>query len=687
MRKHFSRCIPDVETLCVMKRYYSQMLMVKKRFPLESNDVISIQFSWVERLMDISNPLSYDDINFELCCVMFNIGAIHSLIAIDENRANVDSIKNAFTHFQCAAWSMQTLRDELGSDKYAVADFETSILTFYLNILLAQAQECLFEKSIIDHRSNIAIAKLTEFLSVLYGQCSELIENSLSSELISASRIKEMARFCCAKSELYGAISSYYLGCQAAEDTKMGLRLAHFSLALDQINHSLKNIGKERNERFSLKKAAEYVHGLIKDAELKARQENDFIYHELVPAPKNIPKIEGIKLSKPVGFNPCDPSVIGDDLFNSLLPTDVIKTISLYSEEKSKLKRGILAKVDRRDQELEEYLISMRIDQLNLYRESDHIRLPDELLECCAAFTSQPDAYPDLLDNLQKIALQSAEVDQKLIALSNKLLSIDNADLINDQGYKTAKIRLEELVKHQNTARENNNGLQRALASYSESLKLLSLPLPQLTKYICGETLNPIESVEGRELRSMLDKVDEMRSQRRLLVKDFECDLESDDISKKALSERDMDRQNFFHVELGKHDRNLELINLNLQAQDAILKRLTEVNANFAEYRQKIIETAERKKENSLLIITAYKALTGIISDALKALDFYKQLSQRINPLEKVIRFIDETNLHLNADIRRKQEEEKTAANQREQRRLAELDAAQTLREFNFINR
>lgn len=40
--------------------------------------------------MDISNPLSYDDINFELCCVMFNIGAIHSLIAIDENRANVD---------------------------------------------------------------------------------------------------------------------------------------------------------------------------------------------------------------------------------------------------------------------------------------------------------------------------------------------------------------------------------------------------------------------------------------------------------------------------------------------------------------------------------------------------------------------------------------------------------------------
>lgn len=64
------------------------------------------------------------------------------------------------------------------------------ILFLYLQ---AQAQECLFEKSIIDHRSNIAIAKLTEFLSVLYGQCSELIENSLSSELISASRIKVLS--------------------------------------------------------------------------------------------------------------------------------------------------------------------------------------------------------------------------------------------------------------------------------------------------------------------------------------------------------------------------------------------------------------------------------------------------------------------------------------------------------------
>lgn len=56
---------------------------------------------------------------------------------------------------------------------------------------------------------------------------------------------------------------------------------------------------------------------------------------------------------KAVGFDPTDPSVAGPDLFAALLPGNVLKSLSLYSEEKAKLKRAILEKVGEKDKELE----------------------------------------------------------------------------------------------------------------------------------------------------------------------------------------------------------------------------------------------------------------------------------------------------------------------------------------------
>lgn len=46
---------------------------------------------------------------------------------------------------------------------------------------------------------------------------------------------------------------------------------------------------------------------------------------------------------------------------------------------------------------------------------------------------------------------------------------------------------------------------------------------------------------EGKQFRKMLDKVDEMRQQRFKLIKNLENEMESDDITQKALSDRNFD--------------------------------------------------------------------------------------------------------------------------------------------------
>lgn len=56
---------------------------------------------------------------------------------------------------------------------------------------------------------------------------------------------------------------------------------------------------------------------------------------------------------KAVGFDPTDRSISGPDLFAALLPGNVLKSLSLYSEEKAKFKRAVLEKIEEKDKELE----------------------------------------------------------------------------------------------------------------------------------------------------------------------------------------------------------------------------------------------------------------------------------------------------------------------------------------------
>lgn len=56
---------------------------------------------------------------------------------------------------------------------------------------------------------------------------------------------------------------------------------------------------------------------------------------------------------RPLSFDPLDPSVGGEDLFGGLLPSGVVKAVSEYEEEKTRLKREVLERINAKDDELE----------------------------------------------------------------------------------------------------------------------------------------------------------------------------------------------------------------------------------------------------------------------------------------------------------------------------------------------
>ncbi|MCP9262531.1 BRO1-like domain protein [Dirofilaria immitis] len=598
MRSKLTQLLPNLETVSILKRYYAQLCLMKNRFPMEKGDAINID----GKNNDTSNAVIFEDINYELACVMYNIGAIHGAIAANELRIDLDSIKNAFTHFQCAAFPFEHIRD-------------------------CSSSRMFIGKSIIDHRKNTVIAKLAIHLRDVYMQCRNDFDFTTLSNI--ASEYKEWLRTCIIKSEIYGAIAMLHLGFQAEVDNKMGFRVSYFDFALEHVTAAMKQVEKDKRE--SLKEAVIFLNDIIFGKHRNAKKENDFIYHDRIPKPEELPVVEGVNMVKAVRFDPTDKSVAGPDLFAALLPGNVLKSLSIYSEEKAKFKRTLLEKIEQKDKELEDYIKSLQLEEINFDDDSKMEELPEMLLERSAAFNSQPDAFPELLDKLHRVGECAIEADHKMSNLRNRLDAISSSELRSDEGFIAIMKELNRVNDHHMKARTNNTELQRALAAHSESLKILAMPLNELRKRLTDTQTRPADSTEGLLLKKMLDKANEMSTQRRTLLAKLNDDLLNDDITAKCLTEKNEDNW------------TATLINMNLAAQHNILSALTDANASFGDYRKKIIDENKNRMDQVLALTAAYDVYVDVSQKTEEGLKFYSTLFSMVKGLEEAVEAIENT--------------------------------------------
>lgn len=97
------------------------------------------------------------DIRFEMVCILYNIGALYSKLGAAETRTTPESMKAACTHFQTAVWAFQHLKEHYPQP--SGVDLSPEIMKLFQDICLAQAQECILEKSMQDSRKPAIVGK------------------------------------------------------------------------------------------------------------------------------------------------------------------------------------------------------------------------------------------------------------------------------------------------------------------------------------------------------------------------------------------------------------------------------------------------------------------------------------------------------------------------------------------------
>ncbi|XP_043923272.1 rhophilin-1 [Protopterus annectens] len=125
----------------LLMEYYSQLYYLENRFFSPSKN-LGIYFHWYDSLTGV--PSCQRALAFEKGSVLFNVGALYTQIGARQDRSTVEGIDNAIDAFQRSAGAFNYLKENFSNAPSL--DMSSASLNILVRLMIAQVQECIFEK-------------------------------------------------------------------------------------------------------------------------------------------------------------------------------------------------------------------------------------------------------------------------------------------------------------------------------------------------------------------------------------------------------------------------------------------------------------------------------------------------------------------------------------------------------------
>ncbi|KAM6942618.1 rhophilin-2 [Xenentodon cancila] len=125
----------------MLEKYYGHLPLIESRFFSPTRQT-GIFFTWYDSFTGV--PVCQQNMSLEKASVLFNMAGLYSQIGTRSNRQTVVGLEEAISSFQKAAGILNHLKETFThTPSY---DMSPAMLSMLIRLLLAQAQECLFEK-------------------------------------------------------------------------------------------------------------------------------------------------------------------------------------------------------------------------------------------------------------------------------------------------------------------------------------------------------------------------------------------------------------------------------------------------------------------------------------------------------------------------------------------------------------
>ncbi|XP_029448034.1 rhophilin-1 isoform X1 [Rhinatrema bivittatum] len=139
----------------LLMEYYNQLYFLDNRF-FPPNKTLGVFFHWYDSLTGV--PSCQRALAFEKGSVLFNTGALYTQIGARQDRATVQGVDNAIDAFQKAAGAFNYLKENFSNAPSL--DMSTASLNMLVHLMIAQVQECVFEKVTLMKAQNEFLTQL-----------------------------------------------------------------------------------------------------------------------------------------------------------------------------------------------------------------------------------------------------------------------------------------------------------------------------------------------------------------------------------------------------------------------------------------------------------------------------------------------------------------------------------------------
>ncbi|KAB8216929.1 BRO1-like domain-containing protein [Aspergillus novoparasiticus] len=410
----------------LLYRYYGQLELLDLRFPVDENH-IKISFTWYDAFTH--KPTSQYSLAFEKASIIFNISAVLSCHAANQNRAEDSGLKTAYHSFQAAAGMFTYINENFLHAPSTDLNRET--VKTLINVTLAQGQEVFLEKQVADQKKVGFLAKLASQAAYLYSQAVEGMQ-----EYAKGVFEKVWVVVVQAKAAHMASVASYYQALADSESGSHGVAIARLQLAEKNSAAALSwaksfpssvppnsNLSAESGSQ--LLDIVKYHLATVQAKLVTFTKDNDFIYHQPVPNEAGLSAVAKLPAAKAIPVSELYQGqdiqrIIGPDIFQKLVPMSVTETASLYDEEKAKLIRAETEKVETANGEMAASLDYLKLPgSLNILKGGmdQEMTVDDEFRRWCqdlAGHQSFTKAFDGLQERKSEVLAQLDQCSKQL---------------------------------------------------------------------------------------------------------------------------------------------------------------------------------------------------------------------------------------------------------------------------------
>lgn len=640
--------------------YHAQLVFILAKLPSD----INLEFSYAHAFASnpSSLPVTLRSIAFERASVLFNIAALYSQLAASEDRSSQDGLKRASACYQNAAGVLAFLSESalpklspFVDSENAPSDLTEDFVKSLEWLMLAQAQECVWQRAVADHYKNSLIAKLAAKVSSLYNTSllSIRLATADARDALPPNWIPHLET----KYYHFNAASQYRKGIDELEASRYGDEIQRLTIAEADAKKAF-NIAKRAGVAQAVISDIKSLLDVVQKNLTRAERDNDLIYHQNVPAPSGIPAIQEVSMVRsiiPPGLR--DPkSVIGDDsiIFGEMLGWGAREAINIYNDNKGNLlQEKIVEPAQSLNDEADKILQSLNLPS-SLEALERPVGLPPSLLRKAEEIRLEqgPTKIDVYLDDVQRLSRHVLGIlDEAMDILDGEASEDEAARREMPMSRPPSHEANQELVMKQTRYRtiltqaaESDELVRRKWEEWEDQISELTRDedelealVPSSTVSMTGKAVSTSQTqIHARTLRGLLESLDDIRRTRDDFVIRAQRRAESDDIRPKVLVAAanlehgiEMSAVMFEDVsdnELAKYDKFIQGLTEGRKKQEEILSSIKTTNDVYIQSRKQ--DPAVKDREQALQFLDlAYSHYREIIRNLDEGLKFYNDMA------------------------------------------------------------